>query len=123
MSQNVAIIGASDKPDRYSNKALKMLLEYSHNPLPIHPKLKEIEGISVFNSLKEASNSQKIDTVTMYVGKAKSDLMTGELLELPPCRVIFNPGSENPSLQEALKNKGFNVVEACTLVLLRTDQF
>lgn len=38
-------------------------------------------------------------------------------------RVILNPGAENPQLKNDLQERGVDVLEACTLVLLKTGQF
>ena len=35
--ENVAVIGASPKKERYSNKAIRLLGEYQHNPIPVAP--------------------------------------------------------------------------------------
>lgn len=121
MGQKVAILGASDKPDRYAYKAFHMLKEHGHTPVPVSPKLEELEGVPAFHSLKEVP--EKIDTLTMYVGPETSNKLQNEILNLKPKRVIFNPGSENPQLEDALEKAGVHVVEACTLVLLRTEQF
>jgi hypothetical protein len=43
--------------------------------------------------------------------------------KMRPRRVIFNPGAENPSFEQILKNEGIEVERACTLVLLATKQF
>jgi hypothetical protein len=59
----------------------------------------------------------------MYVNAALSTKYQQDILDLNPTRVIFNPGSENPALEEALKSHGIKVEEACTLVLLRTNQY
>ena len=45
------------------------------------------------------------------------------LIAARPARVIFNPGTENPELEEKLAAAGIATVRACTLVLLRTGQF
>lgn len=121
MALKVAILGASDNPDRYSYKAFKMLQQYGHTPLPISVKLKELEGIPAFASLSELKGP--IDTLTMYIGPDKSAQLQAEIVQLKPRRVIFNPGSENPELAEKLRAAGIEVEEACTLVLLRTNQF
>lgn len=121
MGQKVAILGASQKSERYSNKAFHMLKEYGHTPLPISPSLKELEGVKVFANVAEIKVS--VDTLTMYVGAAISSAMENEILRLHPKRVIFNPGSENPELEAKLENVGIEVERACTLVLLRTGQF
>lgn len=121
MSQRVVILGASNNPERYSYKAFHMLREYGHQVILVSPKLTELEGEKVFSSLQEISGS--VDTLTMYIGASISSSLEAEILALQPARVIFNPGSENPSLETALKKSGVEVLEACTLVMLRTNQF
>jgi uncharacterized protein len=121
MSQKVAILGASAKPDRYANIAFKMLKKYGHTPLPVSPKLRELEGTPVYTSLREIETT--VDTLTLYVGPDTSTLLQEQILKLKPKRVIFNPGSENPTLESALKKAGIDVIEACTLVMLKTNQF
>jgi predicted CoA-binding protein len=121
MGQHVAILGASSKPDRYAYKAFSMLKEYGHTPHPVTPKFNEIEGVAAVANLRELT--MPIDTLTMYVGPDISTKLKSEILELHPKRVIFNPGSENPALEEELEHAGINVVEGCTLVMLRTNQF
>ena len=124
MSEVVAVLGASTDPSRYSYKAMKMLEEYGHTPVPVHPREEEVLGKKVFKSIGElAESGQKIDTVTLYVNPAISDKSEQDLIKLSPKRVIFNPGAENPKLARALLDKGIDVENACTLVMLRTDQF
>lgn len=38
-------------------------------------------------------------------------------------RIIFNPGTENPTFEEAAKALGMEVVEGCTLVMLATGAY
>lgn len=118
---NTLVLGASDNPDRYSYLALKLLLEHGHEVFPVHPKLKTIEGTPVYASLKDVL--RPIDTVTVYVSPALSNGLFDDLIALAPRRVIFNPGTENPALQKALTEKNIKVLEACTLVLLKTGKF
>lgn len=121
MSEKVAILGASDNPDRYSYKAFHLLREYGHEPVPITPKFEEFEGVKAYREIKDVKGP--IDTLTMYVGAKISSGLIPDILALKPKRVIFNPGSENPELAEALSRAGIAHEEACTLVLLRTGQY
>ncbi len=125
MVQTVGILGASEKPERYSYLAFKMLQEYGHKTILISPQLKnklsEFEKSPVLSEISDIDEA--IDTLTMYVGADKSSLMQEKIIKLKPKRVIFNPGSENPNLQLSLSKAGIEVLEACTLVLLRTNQF
>lgn len=118
---NVAIIGASNKHDRYSYMAFKKLQEAGHNVYPVHKVLKEIEGTKVYSSVSEIKDH--IDTVTLYVNSEVSDCMANDILALNPKRIIFNPGAENYSLKDLAEAKGIKVVFACTLVLLSIRSF
>ena len=118
---NVAVIGASNKPDRYSYQAVMLLKEKGHHVYPVHPRIKDIEGMTVYPSLKDIKDS--IDTISMYVAADVSNGMEQELVAKSPRRIIFNPGAENPELATKLENQGIQPVNACTLVMLRTNQF
>ncbi len=121
MGINVLLIGASDKPDRFAYKAQRLLIQHGHKVFPIHPRLKTIEGVSVYASMLEVP--EEIDTVTLYIGPDRSTPLEKDLLALKPRRVIFNPGTENPALMATLRLQGVLCLEACTLVLLHSDQF
>ena len=120
--ETVVIIGASNKPDRYSYKAFLMLKEYDQNPLPVHPVLEQIDGCSVYHTLKEIAG-QKIDTVTLYVNQVILKQYIDDIIMLKPSRVIMNPGAESDEAQMIFEQNGITVLRACTLVLLRTGQF
>lgn len=120
----VAVLGASNDAGRYAYKAMVMLNEYGHKPIPVHPREKEVLGQKVYPTLGElAQSGQKIDTVTVYVNKEISQKFEKDFLALKPRRVIFNPGAENPALEKTLVENGIAVEDACTLVLLRTNQY
>lgn len=121
MAETVAILGASQKPERYAYKAFHMLQEYGHKPLPVTPKFASLEGVAAYARLSDIK--VPVDTLTMYVGPAVSSQLVDEIVNLKPKRVIFNPGSENPELAKRLQAEGIAFEEACTLVLLRTGQF
>jgi hypothetical protein len=117
----VAVLGASTKEERYSNKAVKMLLEHKHCPIPVHPSGIEVHGLKTKKSLGEISES--VDTLTMYIGPKLSSGAYDSIIALKPRRVIFNPGSENDELAAKLETAGIEVVIACTLVMLTTGLY
>jgi hypothetical protein len=117
----VAVLGATPKEDRYSFKAVRMLKEHGHKPIPVHPKGHDVDGVSGVSSLDTIE--QSVDTLTVYVNEKISSGELEKILKLRPRRVVFNPGAENPQLAQKLREEGIEVVEACTLVMLRTDQF
>jgi len=119
--KNVAVVGASLKPERYSHKAMRMLAEKGHNPIPVAPEGGKILGRKAYPRLAEVPD--RIDTVTMYVGAPRQAAVLDDVIRLRPRRIIFNPGAENPGEYDRLRDAGVEVIEACTLVLLATGQF
>lgn len=114
------VIGASENPDRYSNKAIKALVSHNHEVVAIGLREGEVAGIS-FNSEKKAF--ENVDTVTLYVGPQNQPEYYKYILGLNPQRVIFNPGTENPEFIAKLESAGIYPEIACTLVLLATGQY
>lgn len=119
--EKVVVVGASANEERYSNKAMKMLQEYGHTPIPVAPGVDEVLGHAVHPTVSDVT--EKVDTVTLYVGPKRQEGLFEQIIALKPKRVIFNPGTENPAEYDQLRAAGIKVLEACTLVLLRTGQF
>jgi predicted CoA-binding protein len=120
-SEIVAVLGASRKSDRYSHRAMQMLRDYGHRAIPVNPAFDEVLGEKCYPKIADAP--KPIDTVTMYVGKRRSDLLIDEIIAAKPHRIIMNPGAENEDLAERAREAGIEVVEGCTLVMLRAGNF
>lgn len=115
VSKKTLVIGASPKPERYSNKAIKKLLDYGHQVYSIGLREDVVNGVKIETGLPEF---KEIDTVTMYIGKQRQNGYLDYILKLKPQRVIFNPGSENPEFVDILESNEIEVIEHCTLVML-----
>ncbi len=123
MDQNhhVVVLGASDKPDRFAYKAVRLLKHHEYDVTPVHPKLTETQNLQVASSL--SAISKPIDTLTLYVGPTRLLGMIEGILAAKPARVIFNPGTESQELQTALDQAKIAWQEDCTLVLLNNGRF
>jgi uncharacterized protein len=118
---NVAVIGASSNPEKYSYQAVKLLKEKGHTVFPVHPMIKEIDGIKVYPSI--GNILEPVDTVSLYVSKEISSKLAEDFFKKKPRRIIFNPGAENPELEAMAAKQSIRTLNACTLVMLRTNQF
>ncbi len=119
--QRVAVIGASDDPERYSYRAIELLRRHGHVVLPVTPKDIALPGLEVYRSLGQVP--PPVDTVTLYVNPQVLETLAAGIIAASPKRVIFNPGTEHPALAERFRKSGIETLEACTLVLLSTGQF
>lgn len=117
---NTLIIGASPNPMRYAYKAAHMLKAKGHRIINVGIKKGEVAGVAIE---QPGLLHEDVDTITLYVGEDIQHSYYDYILQTKPRRVIFNPGTENPELEELLKSNGIEPVEACTLVLLSTGQY
>ena len=115
------MLGASPKPDRYAHRAMEMLREYGHRVIPVNPAFPEILGEKCYGSIAEVP--EQIDTITVYLGKARSDPLIGAIVAARPRRLILNPGAENEDLSSNAEESGIEVFEECTLVMLQSGTF
>lgn len=114
------IIGASEKPERYSNKAIRKLRAHGHEVIALAPRPGRVEDVIFETEKKEFPD---IDTVSLYVGPRNQSGFIDYIIGLNPRRVIFNPGTENSEFEVKLQKAGILPEEACTLVLLGTGQY
>ena len=118
---HVAVLGASPKPARYANQAIRLLQQQDYRITPLHPKFETIERLPVTHRLADVADP--VDTLTLYVGPHLLEPQADDIVHLNPRRVIFNPGTESPAVQHRLDEAGIDWLEACTLVMLKTGQF
>lgn len=120
MKKKTLVLGASTKPDRYSFHAVNMLLEHRHPVVAVGARDGKIQGVDI---LTGTPDFQDIHTLSLYLSPARQKNVYDYILNLNPKRIIFNPGTENPEFYKMAAINGIEVEEACTLVLLSTNQF
>ena len=114
------VIGASLKPYRYSYMALNNLVEHGEEVVAIGLREGTVSGVEI---LKGKPNFKDVETVTLYLNAQRQKEFYDYILDLKPKRVIFNPGTENYELAELLEENGIATENACTLVMLSTEQY
>lgn len=111
------VIGASLKEERYSNMAVRLLRKFNHQVEAFGLKEGQILDVNIFTDKKYIPD---IHTVTMYINPQRQTELYDYILSLNPKRIIFNPGTENSEFKKLAIDKQINVLERCTLVLLRS---
>ncbi len=114
------VIGASENPERYSNKAIHMLRAHHHPVVAIGNRKGQVADVAFG---KEMDTFEQVDTITLYINPKRQPQYYNYFLSLQPKRIIFNPGTENPELAALAGTQGIEIQEACTLVLLTTGQY
>ena len=114
------VLGASLKPYKYSNLAIRRLVENKIDTVAFGLRKGMVEDVEVMDQLEGFEN---IDTITLYLNPKRQKEYYQKIIDLKPKRVIFNPGTENPEFYQILKEEGIQAEEACTLVMLATGQY
>lgn len=114
------VLGASENPARYSNKAITRLREHNQPVVAIGRKKGKVEDVEITTDQQPLTD---INTVTLYLNPDNQKPYYDYIISLKPKRIIFNPGTENEELERLAIKEGINVLEACTLVMLGTGQF
>lgn len=120
MHKKTLVIGASLKPERYSNIAIKKLRNFNHDVVAFGLKSGMVNDVNIDTELMPYTN---IDTVTLYLNPKRQQSYYDYIIGLNPKRVIFNPGTENPEFYNLLEQNNIDFEVACTLVLLSTNQY
>ncbi|MCF8374091.1 MAG: CoA-binding protein [Bacteroidales bacterium] len=120
MPEKTMVVGASTNPERYAYKAVFALKDKGHSVVPLGIRKGKIDGLTIEQGRPDYSN---IHTVTLYIGAFVQESYIDYILGLKPKRVIFNPGTENQDFFFRCEQNNIEAVEACTLVMLATNQY
>ncbi len=120
MQRTTLVLGASNKSYRYSYMAANDLQRNGLDVVLVGRRQGEVNGLPI---LTEWPNEVAIDTITMYLNTRNQLPYYDDILNSGARRIIFNPGAENGELAQLAIEKGMEVENACTLVMLATNQY
>lgn len=119
-NKKTLVLGASGNPERYSYLAVNRLRGKGIETVAIGRKKTKVADVEIVTEKEDYKN---IDTVTLYLSPRNQKEYYDYIISLHPNRIIFNPGAENEELSGLAKANGIKPLEACTLVMLSTNQF
>ena len=120
MLKKTLVLGASLKPERYSNLAIRRLRSHDQPVVAVGLREGIIDDVKVLTGMPPLEG---IHTISVYMNAKNQQQFQEYMLGLKPSRIIFNPGAENPVFAARAAASGIEVEEACTLVMLSIDAF
>jgi predicted CoA-binding protein len=118
----VLVLGASSKPERYAFVAAQRLRAAGHLCYLLGARAGAVRDMQIRTEWPSADAFEP-ETLTLYLGPDAQKAFWEQILACGCSRVIFNPGTENPALEQQLTQRGAEVVRGCTLVMLSTGTF
>src|SRR5438270_12180680 len=120
MSKTVAIIGASNNPSKYGNKAVRAFAKEGYTIYPVNPNESEIQGLQSFKSIADVPVRPHM--ISIYVPPAVLLKLLPDIAAKGCDELWLNPGSESEAVLAEAERLGLNVIQACS-VMARTEGF
>lgn len=114
------VLGASERPDRYANMAVRRLRAHGHAVLAVGRRPGRIGEVPIVTDIPDGARPS---TVSLYLSPANQAPWRARILALRPERVIFNPGTEDSGFEAELAAAGITPIEGCTLVMLAAGTY
>ena len=95
--KTVAVVGASADRSKFGNKAVRAFRDAGWTVFPIHPTLKEVEGLMAYPDL-DLVPTERLDQVSFYVPPRVGIGVLDQLARKRIGEVWLNPGSESPEI-------------------------
>jgi len=118
--KRIAVVGASDRPEKWGWKIFHYLIERGHEVFAVNPGLEKIDGHPCYKRLEDvprpSPDAPPVDGIDLVVNPkigieaAKS----AKALGIPA--ILAQPGAESPAIASYCAENGIDYVEACVLV-------
>ncbi len=113
--KNWAVIGATDKKEKFGYQIFKKLVDKGYNVYPIHPKLEEIDGIKCYKSVFDIAG--KVDVVNVVVNKKLTMNIVSNKDIAKFDYIWFQPGTfDSDVIDTAFKNNENLIYNKCVLI-------
>jgi len=114
VAETIAVIGASTKPEKYGNMAVRAWKQAGWTVYPINPNESEIEGLTAYRTIRHIPGDVRV--ATMYVTPKLGVRIADGIIEKGVAQVYLNPGAASPELRDKLEAAGIEVIEACSIM-------
>lgn len=113
--KSIAVVGASNNPDKYGHKVTADLLSAGFDVYPVNLKEKLILGLPVAASVGEIE--AKIDLAVLVIPPAATLPVLEECLKEKVSKVWFQPGSEGEEEVQFCEQNGiYHFEKACIMI-------
>ena len=121
MPKVVAVIGASNDPHKFGNRAVRAFVQAGHIVVPINPHEGTVEGLQAYRSVLDVPGS--IDMASFYVPPETGMDVMDEVARKGIAEVWLNPGADSDELVSHARSLGIRPIIACSIVAIGEDPY
>lgn len=111
-----AVLGATNKLEKYGYKIFKILLDKGYEVYPVNPRINTIDGVKVYPTLLEIPET--IDVVDFVVNPKIGEKLIHQVSQLGIKNIWLQPGARSEELDRLSEELNLNVVKSCVLAVL-----
>jgi uncharacterized protein len=111
---SVAVIGASNNPAKYGNKAVRAYQRQGWTVYPVNPTETNVEGLPTFPTTEAIPGP--VDRAALYVPPQVGVGLLDGIARKGIAELFVNPGAESDELLATAERLGLNAVQACAIV-------
>jgi uncharacterized protein len=112
----VAVVGMSPNPHRPSNEVGAYLAARGFTVIPVHPRAETVAGFQAYADLPSIPADAGVEIVDLFVAAARQGDVVEQAHAIGARAVWFQPGTENPPLEQRARELGLEVVSGkCTM--------
>ncbi len=120
MAKVVAVIGASNDPRKFGNKAVRAYRQQGYTVVPINPHEREVEGLKAYASVLDVPGH--IDMASFYVPPEVGEQIIADVAQKGIPEIWLNPGAESDALIARAEALQLRPIVACSLIALPTNR-
>lgn len=108
-TRRIAVVGASDRPDRPSHGVFRFLLDRGYDALPVNPSLagRAVHGVASVGALDQAT---PLDMVDIFRRSAEAGAVVDEAIRLGARSVWLQLGVADEAAAARARRAGLTVV-------------
>jgi predicted CoA-binding protein len=111
---SVAVIGASNNPQKFGHKAVRAYQRQGWTVYPVNPQEPNVAGLATFPDVEAIPTA--VDRVALYVPAAVGIGLLPGIARKGTNELFVNPGAESDELLLEADRLKLNVIQACAIV-------
>ena len=110
-----AIVGSFRNESKYAYRILKTLMKKEYEVYPVNPRLKEVEGVACYASVKDIPVI--VDVADLVTPPEVTEKVVRECKEIGIARVWLQPGAENEKVIQFCKENDIKLIYGLCVML------
>jgi predicted CoA-binding protein len=118
--KRIAVVGASDRREKWGNKIVRYLVQRGHEVVPVNPGIETVEGLKCYPRLEDIPRTDPgappVEAIDLVVNPRIGIEVARSAAALGIPILFAQPGAESPEIADFCQENDVDYVEACVLV-------